>query len=193
MHPPPLPLSISDMRQQLLPLIQLSDACLFLSLPSQVFKACGFLTPCASLCVLEPGRKRQDGQASEKDWMYNVCVLASDSACQWFLLLSVCTWLQFNTTPSLPFLKLHSYLRLILTGGSSSLYRLVAVSRQIIIAMAITLLACFSDGYYEPLKGARLSPARAACYRQAYSAKAVIKLSNWILSERWLVFSSQFF
>lgn len=88
------------------------------------------------------------------------------------------------TTPSLPFLKVHSYLRLSLTGGSSSLSRLVAIPRQTMIAMAITLLACFSDGYYEPLKGAHMNLARPECYRQAYRAEAVIKLSNWILSER---------
>lgn len=147
---------------------------------------------CASPCVHELGRKWQDGQASEKDWVNNVCVLAPDSACQWFLLLSMCSWLGSNTMPLLPFLNLHSYLRLSLTAGSSSLFRLVAVPRQIMIAMAITLLACFSDGYYEPLLGEHMNLARPACYRRAYHAEAVIKLSNSILSEQWLVFSYQF-
>lgn len=188
MHPPKLPFSLSRtfMKQQLLPPIQMHA---FSSLPSQVFKAYGCLTLCAFPCVRELGRKWQDRQASEKGYMYNVCVLAPHSACQWFLLLSMCSWLGSSTTRSLPFLKLHSYLRLSLTGGSSSLSRLVAVPRQIMIAMALTLLACFSDGYYECLKGAHMNLARPACYRQAYSAEAVIKLSNWILSKRWLVFT----
>lgn len=169
MHPPALPFSHPRTRSGNSSLLFSSLMHAFSSLPSQVFKACGCLTLCAFPCVCELGRKWQDGQASEKAWMYNVCVLAPDSACQGFfllLLLSVCSWIRSNTTPSLPFLKLDSYLRLSLTCGSSSFSRLVAVPRQIMIAVAITLLACFfSHDYYEPLKGGHMKLARPVCYR----------------------------
>ena len=78
-----------------------------------------------------------------------------------------------------------------LADGSSALSQLVALSGLMMIATAITqkLLFAVLSSLTSPMRISRERLRTLRATRQCHHAEAAIKLSNWIPSELWLVFS----